>query len=45
MGNEDVIQLAGKGTITILTKKGTKFVHNILFVLKLDRNKFFFKMT
>ena len=38
IGNGEVIQSVGEGTIAILTKKGTKFIHDVLYVPKLDQN-------
>ena len=32
LGNGDVVQAKGKGTIVVNTKRGTKFVHNVLYI-------------
>ncbi|KAJ4710130.1 Retrovirus-related Pol polyprotein from transposon TNT 1-94 [Melia azedarach] len=36
--NEDVIESAGKGTISIPTSKGIKFINDVLLVPNLDQN-------
>ena len=38
MGNGKVVQLVSKGKIAIPTKKGTKFICDVLYVPKLDQN-------
>jgi hypothetical protein len=36
--NGEVVHAKGKGTIYISTKKDTKFVTNVLYILELDQN-------
>ncbi|KAJ4719034.1 Retrovirus-related Pol polyprotein from transposon TNT 1-94 [Melia azedarach] len=38
LGNGDVIESAGKGTISIPTSKGIKFINDVLLVPNLDQN-------
>jgi len=38
LGNSNVMQAKGKGTIAISTKRGTKIVTNILYIPKLYQN-------
>nr|CAN73998.1 hypothetical protein VITISV_043372 [Vitis vinifera] len=38
LGNGEVVQAKGKGTIAISTKKGTKIVTNVLYIPDLDQN-------
>ena len=36
--NGDVVQAKKKGTIAINTRKGIKFINNVLYILELDQN-------
>uniref|UniRef100_A0A6N2LLD4 RRM domain-containing protein n=1 Tax=Salix viminalis TaxID=40686 RepID=A0A6N2LLD4_SALVM len=38
LGNGDVVQAKWKGTIAVNTKRGTKFVHNVLYIPELNQN-------
>ena len=38
LGNCEVVQAKGKGTIAISTKRGTKIVTNVLYIPDLDQN-------
>ena len=38
LGNGEVVQAKGKWTIAINTKRGTKIVTNVLYILELDQN-------
>ena len=38
LGNGEVVQAKGKGTIAISTKRGTKIVTNVLYIPDLDQN-------
>ncbi|CAH9112653.1 unnamed protein product, partial [Cuscuta europaea] len=38
MGNGDLVEAKGKGTIVIDTKKGTRFIRNVLLVPRLAQN-------
>lgn len=38
LGNGEVVQAKGRGTIQVLTKKGTKTVSNVLYIPELDQN-------
>ena len=38
LGNNEVVQAKGKGTIAISTKRGTKIVTNVLYIPDLDQN-------
>lgn len=38
LGNIELVEAKGKGIITIKTKKGTRFIQNVLFVLSLKWN-------
>lgn len=38
LGNGEVVQAKGKGTIAINTKKGTKMITNVLYIPELDQN-------
>lgn len=38
LGNGDVVQAKGKGTIAISTKNGTKIIANVLYIPELDQN-------
>jgi len=38
LGNGDVVQAKGRGTIAVNTKRGTKIINNALYIPKLDQN-------
>lgn len=38
MGNRDLVESRGKGTVAISTKKGTRFIKDVLLVPSLDQN-------
>lgn len=38
MGNGAIIKSEGRGTVAVQTKKGTKLIKNVLYVLDLDQN-------
>lgn len=38
LGNGSLVQAKGKGTISIETKKGKRYVHDVLFVPELEEN-------
>jgi len=38
LGNGDVVQAKGRGTIVVDTKKGTKIINNVLYIPQLDQN-------
>jgi len=38
LGNGDIVQAKGKGTIDVSTNKGTKTITNVLYIPELDQN-------
>ncbi|KAL3612663.1 hypothetical protein D5086_003683 [Populus alba] len=38
LGNGDVVQAKGRGTIAVSTKRGTKIINNVLYIPELDQN-------
>nr|KYP59997.1 Retrovirus-related Pol polyprotein from transposon TNT 1-94 [Cajanus cajan] len=38
LGNGDIVQVEGRGTIFVHTSKGPKFIHDVLFIPDLDQN-------
>ena len=38
LGNRDLVQAKGKGTIAVMTNKGTKTITNVLYIPELDQN-------
>jgi hypothetical protein len=40
LGNRDIVQAKGKGTIAVMTNKGTKTITNVLYIPELDQNLF-----
>jgi hypothetical protein len=36
LGNGDVVQAKGRGTIAVSTKRGTKIINNALYIPELD---------
>ncbi|XP_057986574.1 uncharacterized protein LOC131171131 [Hevea brasiliensis] len=38
MGNGEIVQAMGKATFAMLTKKGTKHIFDVLYILSLDKN-------
>ena len=38
LGNDEIVQAKGKGTIAVKTKKGMKVVNDVLYILELDLN-------
>jgi hypothetical protein len=38
LGNGDIVQAKGKGTIDVNTNKGTKTITNVLYIPELDQN-------
>ena len=40
LGNGQVVESHGKGSVMVQTKQGTKFIHDVLFVPSLAQNLF-----
>uniref|UniRef100_A0A6N2MMV6 Retrovirus-related Pol polyprotein from transposon TNT 1-94-like beta-barrel domain-containing protein n=1 Tax=Salix viminalis TaxID=40686 RepID=A0A6N2MMV6_SALVM len=38
LGNGDIVEAKGRGTVTVNTSKGTKIITNIFYIPKLDQN-------
>ncbi|KAJ6727746.1 hypothetical protein OIU74_005907 [Salix koriyanagi] len=38
LGNGDIVEAKGKGTVTVNTSKGTKIITNVLYIPELDQN-------
>nr|KYP72805.1 Retrovirus-related Pol polyprotein from transposon TNT 1-94 [Cajanus cajan] len=38
LGNGDIVQAEGRGTVSVHTSKGPKFIHDVLFIPDLDQN-------